>query len=189
MAGSGDELRGGEGADMFALGTWINEEVLIRDYVRGQDVIVLNYNAADTTPPVVTLQEDPDAAGDAQILIDGDVVATVSGAFGTLTVGDVVVSAVDGWLDAPESDPAPTPDPDPVPTPDPDPAPTPDPDPAPTPDPDPAPTPDPDPVPTPDPDPAPTPDPDPAPTPDPDPAPTPDPDPAPTPDPDPVPST
>lgn len=100
LAGSGDTLTGGAGADMHVLGTWIDQDVTITDYVRGQDVIVLNYNAADTTPPVITLQQSGTTPADAEILIDGVVAAVVQGAHGTLTVTDVVLTPVADWITA-----------------------------------------------------------------------------------------
>lgn len=90
-AGAGDYASGGAGTDQFVLED-INPGdpvAQIMDFDRGEDALMLIYDAALHADPVVTVE---DAAGDATVLLDGVPVAQVLGGAG-LRVGDVVLKA------------------------------------------------------------------------------------------------
>jgi Ca2+-binding RTX toxin-like protein len=89
--GAGDYASGGEGADQFLLAD-INPGdpvAQITDFDRGEDALMLVYDAALHADPVVTIEE---AAGDATVFLDGVPVAQVLGGAG-MSVGDVVLRA------------------------------------------------------------------------------------------------
>lgn len=90
-AGAGDYASGGAGADRFLLEdiTAGDPVAQIMDFDRGEDALVLLYDAALHADPVVTILAE---AGDATVLLDGVPVAQVVGGAG-LSVGDVLLKA------------------------------------------------------------------------------------------------
>ena len=81
ILGAGDQASGGDGEDEFVLQEWVSEGSVasIMDYDPTQDQLVVVYDAAIHTDPVLTIE--PNAGGTGQsILIDGAKVAVVNGA-------------------------------------------------------------------------------------------------------------
>lgn len=92
MVGAGDYASGGEGEDEFILQEWMNESQVaqVLDYDPGQDQLVIVYDAAVHTDPVVTIE--PNGSGSGQsVFIDGSKVAVVYG--GPINVADIRLSA------------------------------------------------------------------------------------------------
>lgn len=92
MVGAGDSASGGEGEDEFILQEWMNESQVaqVLDYDPGQDQLVIVYDAAVHTDPVLTIE--PNATGSGQsVFIDGSKVAVVYG--GPINVADIRLSA------------------------------------------------------------------------------------------------
>lgn len=94
ILGGGDIGHGGPGQDSFHLGDWIGpgQMATIMDYTPGEDQIVLSYNPDIHPQPALSVIVDPDAAGDALIVLDGDIIARVIGAAG-LAPEDIVLTA------------------------------------------------------------------------------------------------
>lgn len=90
LIGSSDSATGGEGSDEFILGDWITADnaALIKDYNGDEDAIFVSYTGAAED---MALEVNDTDAGDAEILIEGRVIATVTGAAGNLTAGDINV--------------------------------------------------------------------------------------------------
>ncbi|MGH1446742.1 MAG: calcium-binding protein [Cognatishimia sp.] len=90
LLGSGDKASGEEGADEFRTGIWVNgtDVPVIKDYDDSEDVI--SVVAPEDAPGVVTIAE-ASTAGDAQVFVDGVMVALVKDAYGTLEAADVNV--------------------------------------------------------------------------------------------------
>ena len=91
IAGNGDIVTAGDGADDIVLGDWIAEggAASIVDFDGADDNILLVYDDAEETPEV-TVQAAPDNPADAQVLMDGVVVANVFGGAG-LAASDIVM--------------------------------------------------------------------------------------------------
>ena len=91
IAGIGDIVTAGDGADDIVLGDWIPEggAASIVDFDGADDNILLVYDDAEETPEV-TVQAAPDNPADAQVLMDGVVVANVFGGAG-LAASDIVM--------------------------------------------------------------------------------------------------
>lgn len=91
VVGSGDEATGGADADSFETGGWINPDdpPEFTDFDAAEDrlVVVVPENA----PGAVVLQEDPEVAGTALVLLDGQIVARLPGQFGVISLGDIEV--------------------------------------------------------------------------------------------------
>lgn len=91
VLGSSDLGAGGEGDDIFTLGDWITEgnSATILDFSPEEDQIVYTFDLNSGTPEDVAVTDD--GAGNAVITIDGQIVATVTGAAATITVEDVAL--------------------------------------------------------------------------------------------------
>ena len=92
LVGAGDYASGGLGDDEFILQEWMNESQVaqVTDYDPGHDQLVIVYDAAVHTDPVLTIE--PNASGGGQsVFIDGSKVAVVYG--GQVSVSDIRLSA------------------------------------------------------------------------------------------------
>lgn len=92
MLGAGDYGHGGDGADSFTvteLGLGATA-VEITDFNPAEDQLVLLYDPALSTPPTASLQTD--GSGNTQVLLDGQVVATLTNG-GSISLGDIVLRA------------------------------------------------------------------------------------------------
>lgn len=80
VAGGGDTVTGGSGADEFALGDWGSGQppVVITDYTPGEDVITFAHDAA-RPDPVFESYVNP-VSGDAELHADGELFLIVRGA-------------------------------------------------------------------------------------------------------------
>ena len=90
--GGGSVADGGEGQVTFILGTAIEWEdaPIIEDYKAYEDQIVLLIPRYDIdTAPDITVSDN---AGDAIIFADGDIVAVLVGAAGTVTIDDIQIT-------------------------------------------------------------------------------------------------
>lgn len=103
VLGSSDIAIGGMGSDLFNIGDWITagNSATISDYTADDDQIVYSFDLATGAPDSLTVNDD--GAGNAVITIDGQVVATVTGAAATLSADDIVLlsrsdSATDGTI-------------------------------------------------------------------------------------------
>lgn len=92
MVGDDDIATGDEGDDVFILGDWIDQAspALITDYEPGADVITISHDPALTDPEVTI---GTNAAGDALVSLNGQLLAEVTGAGATLAPEDVVLVA------------------------------------------------------------------------------------------------
>ncbi len=92
LVGAGDYASGGLGDDEFILQEWMNESQVaqVTDYDPGHDQLVIVYDAAVHTDPVLTIE--PNASGGGQsVFIDGSKVAVFYG--GQVSVSDIRLSA------------------------------------------------------------------------------------------------
>jgi len=103
VLGSSDIAEGGAGDDLFNIGDWITagNSATLSDYTAGEDQIVYSFDFAAGAPDTVTVTDD--GAGNALITVDGQVVATVTGAAATLSSDDIVLlsrsdTATDGTI-------------------------------------------------------------------------------------------
>lgn len=92
ILGNDDSATGGGGTDNFYVGDWINENqaAIINDYKDGEDIITLSYDASKSSGDV-DITETP--SGDAIISLDGQQLAIVRDAAGSLTQSDIVLRA------------------------------------------------------------------------------------------------
>jgi Ca2+-binding RTX toxin-like protein len=84
VVGAGDLATGGDGADRFVSGSFIQNAELaghVTDFDPAQDVIEVMYDPDLTPDPVITVVDLPDGTG-ASILFNGNVILTVTGAQG-----------------------------------------------------------------------------------------------------------
>ncbi len=91
MAGPGDIVTAGEGADQVAVAGWGTEDAAAQflDFDADEDMIVVLYDDSEgDTPPDVALERDSDDDGVMHLLLDGARVMAVSGGAG-LTLGDI----------------------------------------------------------------------------------------------------
>jgi Ca2+-binding RTX toxin-like protein len=82
--GAGDEATGGAGADTFTGGDYAEDAAagtLIRDFDPSEDVIEILYDPEANGDPIVTVEDFADGTG-ANIVLNGDVILSVSGAQG-----------------------------------------------------------------------------------------------------------
>lgn len=79
VLGSGDVATGGEGADTFILGTWIDPEepAIITDFDPEHDTLSFAFNAHGEAP-VLTTEYDAEA-GELRVMLDGELVARMQG--------------------------------------------------------------------------------------------------------------
>lgn len=91
ILGSGDTAQGDAGADIFATGVWVDPTTPpeIEDFQSAEDIVVVFVPVGATGNVAIT--EDPAEAGTALVSFDGQVLARVTGAFGSLTPSDVEV--------------------------------------------------------------------------------------------------
>ena len=93
LAGSGDIITAGEGADEIVLGDWLisGYATQIMDYAADDDSIVLIWDdsAETSAEPQITLSADPDTANQTLVMLDGTLVATVNG--NDLLPGDIAL--------------------------------------------------------------------------------------------------
>jgi hypothetical protein len=94
IAGQGDVLHGGEGADAFALGDWLvgSAPAMIMDYSFAEDRIVLHYDPARLAAPEIAVTPSPSQPHMADIWLNGHVIAHVANAEG-LRAEDIVLVA------------------------------------------------------------------------------------------------
>ena len=95
FVGGNDIASTGAGSDIIAGGFWIEpgEEAIVTDFEQGEDAIAYNYDPA-MSEPTVAFGENSD--GDAEILIDDEVVLVLQNIdFTTLTNDDVVLLPID----------------------------------------------------------------------------------------------
>ncbi|MFV2053759.1 calcium-binding protein [Aliiroseovarius sp. YM-037] len=92
--GTGDIASGGTGADTFALGDWIDVEsgAQIMDFNPDEDTLVLIYDDSEGDEPEVSVEPDADDPDTANVLVDGQVLASVLNAPG-LTAGQISLVA------------------------------------------------------------------------------------------------
>ena len=83
LAGSGDIVTAGEGADEIVLGDWLTagEATQILDYAPEDDSLLLVWDDTSDTSvePQITLSVDSDTADQTLVMLDGTLVATVNG--------------------------------------------------------------------------------------------------------------
>ena len=93
LVGSEDTASGGEGNDFFLAGDWIQagRAAEITDYDAASDQIAFGFNT--DTPPEITVSDD--GSGNALIAAGGEVLATVTGAAGSLSADDIAVLSYD----------------------------------------------------------------------------------------------
>jgi Ca2+-binding RTX toxin-like protein len=93
ILGNSDIANGGGGADTFILGDWIKdgEHAVIQDFTAGEDQIFLAYNPILHPNPVLSVSLDQTTGENAFIILDGVLLAEVTGASG-LTVGDILLT-------------------------------------------------------------------------------------------------
>jgi Ca2+-binding RTX toxin-like protein len=93
IAGAGDIVTAGDGADQIVLGDWLasGEAVQILDYSAADDSLVLVWDdsSASNSEPQVTLAADPDSFDQTLVLMDGTIVAMVNGS--DLVPGDIAL--------------------------------------------------------------------------------------------------
>ncbi|PCD76341.1 calcium-binding protein [Pseudothioclava arenosa] len=97
VLGAGDYAHGGEGADDFAVGDWIDSgnPATIIDYTAGEDHLTVIYDAEGDAAPELTIEPSEDTPDAAWIVLNGARIAEVWGA-GELTAADVqLISAAD----------------------------------------------------------------------------------------------
>jgi Ca2+-binding RTX toxin-like protein len=78
MIGSGDYANGNAGADVFAIGDWMDEAefATIGDFDADEDEILVVYDAATHPDPTITFEPVPDS-GDITLMLDGVPLALV----------------------------------------------------------------------------------------------------------------
>lgn len=86
--GSGDTANGGADADIFLTGTYVDGSAapVVEDFTPGEDVLAIYIPSDEVDTAVV---EITDVGGDAQVTVNGEVVATLLGVGGTMTVADL----------------------------------------------------------------------------------------------------
>lgn len=91
---AGDIGEGGSGTDSFFLNavSASDNTITINDFTQGEDVIVIHYDAAQALP-AVTLQDD--GAGNAEILLDGELFTSLLGAEGQVEMSDISFVGID----------------------------------------------------------------------------------------------
>ena len=91
LAGSGDIVTAGSGADQIVLGEWLVEgdDAQILDYTPGDDSLVLIWDDGDSDVPDVQIADDPEVEGRTIIMMNGAVVASVNGT--DLQPGDIAL--------------------------------------------------------------------------------------------------
>lgn len=94
LLGGNDVAYGGSGSDAFLLGEWISSgtPASIEDYEDGTDAILFAY-ANESAEPTVEITQ---SGADAEIVVNGQVVATVKDAAGVLTSDSIILTQEDG---------------------------------------------------------------------------------------------
>lgn len=89
LLGSEDTATGGDGNDFFLLGDWIQagRAAEILDFNPDEDMLAFTYEG-DTAPEVSVTD---DGAGNAIVSADGQVIANVNGAAGSITPDDIIM--------------------------------------------------------------------------------------------------
>lgn len=77
---------GGAGADEFRLNSAAALPITVMDYDSTEDMIFIEYEPSGGAGPTVTVTDN---SGNAQILVDGNLLATLRGAAGAITPADV----------------------------------------------------------------------------------------------------
>lgn len=92
IAGAGDWLSGGEGTDDFALSGWqgSGEIVRVTDFDASEDRLILLYEDAGGRVPDIELRDAQCGSGATEIIVGGQVVASVSHT-GGLTAADILL--------------------------------------------------------------------------------------------------
>lgn len=92
LIGRGDWADGGEGADLFALGDWLDADApaTIDDFSTAEDRLVLIYDPALSPAPEVTLEPSETTDDSAWVLLNGIRIAEVMGAAG-LAAADITL--------------------------------------------------------------------------------------------------
>ncbi len=91
VAGSGDTIAGGDGADEFALGDWISgdDPVEVTDFDTAEDVLSFVYDG-DGPPPELTVERDSQA-GITTLRADGQAVAVLRNSSPGFSLQNVVI--------------------------------------------------------------------------------------------------
>jgi len=91
LIGSQDTATGGDGSDVFTLGTWIQSgsSAVIQDYDPADDEIIVVHEGS---APALTIVDD--GATNALIQLDGTTIASVTGAAATLSLANVSLVSV-----------------------------------------------------------------------------------------------
>lgn len=97
IAGSGDYLHGGDGADTFVLGQWLQggDPVSLVDYHADEDQILLQYDPLRVPEPDLEIRFGSDMPETAEIWLNGQLIAQVANA-PDLTVADVGIVPMAG---------------------------------------------------------------------------------------------
>ena len=88
LAGDADVITAGRGPDMLMLGDWITDPVQVVDFDLSEDSLVLLYDEVANPDPVVAMQGDALIPDQVNVFLDGQLVASLSGAAG-LMVSDI----------------------------------------------------------------------------------------------------
>lgn len=80
VLGSGDIASGGNGADTFVLGDWLDSSApaVIVDFSPGEDRLIIAYDGSVRSDPVIAIENDPEG-GSSRILLQGEVIAILQG--------------------------------------------------------------------------------------------------------------
>lgn len=102
IAGAGDIVTGGDGADSILVGNWISggDAVEVTDFNPEEDQLVVAWDLDDNPNPEINVTEDTEAPGTMRVSIDGSEVAVLNDAAG-LTVADIALVNRAETLDAP----------------------------------------------------------------------------------------
>ncbi len=94
VAGQGDTVSGGAGADTFALGHWITQphQSEITDFSVEEDTLMVIYDDIADPDPDVALEPDPEDADRQHLLLNGMRIASIAGGDG-LGLGHVTLVA------------------------------------------------------------------------------------------------
>ena len=90
IAGSGDIVTGGRGADLFQLGHWITDPSEIMDFDLAEDSLLVVFDDTSGAEPLIELRADDGGSDRINLYLDGAHVASLSGASG-LMLSDIVI--------------------------------------------------------------------------------------------------
>jgi Ca2+-binding RTX toxin-like protein len=90
IAGNGDIVSGGRGADLFTLGHWITDPVQIMDFDTVEDRLLVVFDDITHNSPVVELREGDPLDDRTKLYLDGVHIASFAGS-GGLQLSDIVL--------------------------------------------------------------------------------------------------